>query len=119
MAITLGLKSLIDANLVLVRGVTFEATFLYYETDISGDVPIDMRGWSANCQIRSLKDELVLDISEDITFGEGALILKIEDEETLTIPAGKYEWDMLLEDTEGDVIRLAAGKVNVYEKVSK
>ena len=119
MAVVLGLKSLIDANLVMVRGVTFEATFMYYLKEGSGEIPVDMTGWNAQCQIRDASDHLVLDMSRNISFFDGYLTLKVQDEETLPVPAGKYEWDMLLEDTNGDVIRLAAGKVSMYEKISK
>lgn len=120
MAVTLGLKSLIEANLVMVQGVTFEATFIYNVEEGGQDVPVDMSGWTALCQIRDSDDSLVLDMSNDITFGSnGVLVLKVEDEETVTVPVRKgYRWDMLLEDTDGDVMRLAAGKVQMFEKVS-
>lgn len=52
-------------------------------------------------------------------FSASATALLVADNESETAPASVYVWDMEMEDTQGRVIPLMYGKVNVFREVTK
>lgn len=113
--VTIGSRGLVNADLVLVQDVSFSATFVH---ETSEGEPIDHDGWQVWCRVQG--GALDLDLSDRVTFGEdGAIVLAIPDEQTATIPAGSYCWDMIAEDATGYATRIAWGNVRVYDSYAR
>lgn len=116
MAVTIGSKQLLEANLVIVSGITFKASFIY--KDENGN-PIDLSGWKAYLDFFKM-DAKILDCDGCIGLSSDGLVdLSIPQEITAQLEKGKYDYDIILEDPEGGNVRLVAGKATVYVKYSE
>ena len=94
---TLGRSCLLEANLILVAGVTntYRLRWLRRVTDRQGATvarPMDLTGWTPIMQIR--RDRLI------------------------DLPEGSAAWDLLLAAPNGDTTRLAAGSALIESTVS-
>ena len=115
MAVTLGSKGLLNADIVIVQSVSFSCTFVHETSD--GE-PIDHSGWSAWCKIQG--GSLDLDLGDRVAFSEnGEIVLLIPDDITATMPVGTYSWDLIIKDTLGYSIRIAYGNARVYDSYAK
>ncbi len=111
-AVTLGSKGLLNADLILVQNASFAATFTHLDED--GE-PIDHTGWTAKARVMTKQEPTVMD--NYVSFGTGGdIILAIPANHN--IPLGKYEWDMMVGDTSGNVIRIAYGKATIVDSFS-
>lgn len=116
MAVTIGSKQLLEANLVIVSGITFKASFVYKDQD---GTPIDLSGWKAYLDFfKTGKKILDCDGCVELS-SEGRVDLNIPPSITSQLEESKYEYDIILEDPEGDNVRLVAGKAAVYVKYSE
>lgn len=116
MAVTLGEKCLLDCDLVLVSGASFEAS-MTWERD---GTPVDMTGATCICQVRAENDaEVLADLSAYWTFADGEATLIVDDATTATIPAGKWPWDLMVTESGGWTTRVLAGKCTVVDPVSE
>ena len=120
---TLGRTCLLEANLILVAGVTntYRLRWLRRVTDKNGVTvvrPMDLTGWTPHMQVR--RDGLtVIDLAPyTLLDTDGTITIRVPDEATQGLPAGAGAWDLLLEDPSGDVTRLAAGSALVETTVS-
>lgn len=111
---TLGRTCLLEANLILVAGVTntYRLRWLRRVTDKNGVTvvrPMDLTGWTPHIQVR--RDGLtVIDLAPyTLLDTDGTITIRVPDEATQGLPAGAGAWDLLLEDPSGDVTRLPAG----------
>lgn len=116
MAVTLGEKCLLDCDLILVKGASFEAT-VTWERDGQA---VDLTGATCLCQIRQENDsEVLADISDCWTFGDGTASLIIDDGTSATIPEGKWPWDLMVTESGGWTTRVLAGKCTVVDPISE
>ena len=116
MAVTIGSKQLLEANLVIVSGVTFKASFVYKDQH---GTPIDMSGWKAYLDFFKM-DAKILDCDGYVGLSsDGQIDVDLPPEATSGLPKGKYDYDIILEDPDGNNVRLVAGKATVYEKYSE
>ena len=120
---TLGRTCLLEANLILVAGVTntYRLRWLRRVTDKNGVTvvrPMDLTGWTPHMQVR--RDGLtVIDLAPyTLLATDGTLTIRVPDAATHGLPAGAGAWGLLLEDPSGDVTRLAAGPALVETTVS-
>lgn len=120
---TLGRTCLLEANLILVAGVTntYRLRWLRRVTDKNGVTvvrPMDLTGWTPHMQVR--RDGLtVIDLAPyTLLDTDGTITIRVPDEATQGLPAGAGAWDLLLEDPSGDVTRLAAGPALVETTVT-
>ena len=120
---TLGRTCLLEANLILVAGVTntYRLRWLRRVTDKNGVTvvrPMDLTGWTPHMQVR--RDGLtVIDLAPyTLLDTDGTITIRVPDEATQGLPAGAGAWDLLLEDPSGDVTRLVAGSALVETTVS-
>ena len=114
MALTLGETSLVKANLVIVQGVTFRCTFDY---KVDGD-PVDMTGWSPYMDFYQ-GDTKLQDFDHCVMAGsDGTVQIHMTPEDTQLLDPGKYVYDIILQDTSGDNVRLSAGNVSVSRRYS-
>ena len=114
MALTLGETSLVKANLIVVQGITFRCTFDY---KVDG-TPVDMTGWQAYMDLYQ-GEEHKHDLDNCVMAGaDGKIQIHMTPHDTKSIEPGKYQYDIVLEDTQGDNVRLSAGVVTVSRKYS-
>lgn len=116
MAVTIGSKQLLEANLVIVSGITFRCSFVYKNQN---GTPIDMSGWKAYLDFFKMGKKI---LNCDGCVGlssEGRVDLNIPPSVTSQLEESKYDYDIVLEDQNGDTVRLVAGKATVYVKYSE
>jgi len=105
-------------NITITKGTTFKAIVL----TINPDDPLDLTGWSAFAEVRaSSGGSVVLDLAPSITDAAGGEITltTLTDEQTALLPAGNYQWDLLLEDASGEIFgRVLAGRFSIIDKIT-
>jgi hypothetical protein len=111
-----------NLDLCIAQGATYTKIFTWFAGSCCGAVgarpaPVDLTGYTAYMQIRAypLSTTVLYDASADLTLGgvDGTitLIIPADDTEDFTWWAGVY--DLLLEDSSGNVTRLLSGSVTV------
>lgn len=111
-------------QLTIEQGATYEQTIRYYNPD--GVTPIDLAGCSAKMQIRetAANSTVLMELSTSngritITPASGQIVLYISDEDTDTMPAGKFVYDLELYHLDQTTTRLIEGKVSVHAAVTR
>ena len=108
-------------NLICPQGATFSKS-LTYEI---GDVPVDLSTFTANLQVRkthSSKNPVININTENngITLDdEGNIVLYVSDEDTSSVSAGSYVYDLELASLNGEKIRLIEGKFEITPEVTR
>ena len=103
-------------NITIRRGVAFIRTVTW--RDAAG-VPVDLTGYTAaELQISSddpANPHLVLTHLNGLTLGgtAGTIGIRIPDENTATLPLGRWNWKLELTPPNGDDIRLLEGEARV------
>ena len=106
--VTLGSKGLLNADLIIVQNASFAATFTHL--DENGD-PIDHTGWIGKARFLT-PEPTILD--GYVLFGtDGDIVLNLP--ANLDVPIGKYDWDLMVRDTSGNVTRIAYGRAQVVD----
>lgn len=88
------------------------------------DSPINLTGYGAKMQIRSIKDNAVLaDLSTEngkivISPSEGTITMTLLSAETALITEHKGKYDFLLVDSEGENIPFMEGEVTISQGVT-
>lgn len=120
---TLGRSCLLEANLILVAGVTntYRLRWLRRVTDRQGATvarPMDLTGWTPIMQIR--RDRLIVfDLTPYVRLDEhGCITITVPADTTRDLPEGSAAWDLLLAAPNGDTTRLAAGSALIESTVS-
>lgn len=120
---TLGRSCLLEANLILVAGVTntYRLRWLRRVTDRQGATvarPMDLTGWTPIMQIR--RDRLIVfDLTPYVRLDEhGCITITVPADTTRDPPEGSAAWDLLLAAPNGDTTRLAAGSALIESTVS-
>ena len=115
--ITLGQECLVKAKLVIVSGVTFRAAFMYREG--AEALPVGFDGWKAYMDFH-LDGEKAADFDSCVTLAENGFVeIHMRPEDTARLEEGDYDFDIILEDAEGDNVRLAAGIARVKPRYSE
>lgn len=98
---TLGRSCLLEANLILVAGVTntYRLRWLRRVTDRQGATvarPMDLTGWTPIMQIR--RDRLIVfDLTPYVRLDEhGCITITVPADTTRDLPEGSAAWDLLL-----------------------
>jgi len=103
------------------QGSTFHKQLTYKNT--CDETPISLEGYEAKMQIRtdSESEDVVFELSTangKITIEENNLYLTITSDETATIPAGRYVYDLKIWTT-GAAMRFLEGFFDVKTDVTK
>lgn len=85
-------------------------------------VAFPLTGYTARAQVRSsaTSSTVVLDLSPTIPAPlTGVISISKTDEQTLTVPAGSYYWDCVLDTPTGGVIFIAGGTIKFRKLVTR
>lgn len=111
---TIGADALLKAKLVIVAGITFRCSFTYKR---DGE-PVDLTGWLAYMDFYS-NGEKKLNADSCVAVGDGGVIqVHLPPSITGLLEVGSYDYDIVLEDTNHDTVRLVAGKAKVTKRYS-
>lgn len=114
MATTIGTEALLKANLIIVSGITFRCSFIYKRDDD----PVDLTGWNAYMDFYA-NNEKKLNADECVAVGpNGSVQVHMPPETTEALGEGSYDYDIVLEDTNRDTVRLVLGKAKVKRRYS-
>lgn len=103
-------------NIVLDQGTTFNTSFLFSNDD---DNPIDFSSYTANSQIRK---SYTSSTAYTFTVGlgnNGIITLSMNAATSSTITAGRYLYDLEVQDANGVRSRLVEGIVTVTPEITR
>ena len=109
-------------DLTIEQGATFRRTFTW--KDAAG-APINLPGYTAALQVRTGPNSptplIGLTTGAGITLGgaAGTIVVVMTDEQTDTLPHGKWRWDLKLTSPGGEDVRLLEGAVAVTAAVTR
>lgn len=103
-------------NIVIDQGTTFNTTFIIHN---SSDEPINFTSYTANSQMRKSYSS-----SNSFVFGvglaaNGQVSLNMSANTTASITAGRYVYDVEVEDNTGVRSRIVEGIVTVTPQVTR
>lgn len=103
-------------NIVIDQGTTFNTTFIIHN---SSDEPIDFTSYTANSVMRKSYSS-----SNSFVFGvalssNGQVSLSMSANTTTSITAGRYVYDVEVEDNSGVRSRIVEGIVTVTPQVTR
>lgn len=103
-------------NIVMDQGTTFNTTYSFTDDN---DEPIDFTTFTANSQMRkSYTSNTAYAFS--ISLGNnGVITLTMNSATTSTITAGRYMYDLEVQDTNGTRSRLVEGMVTVTPEITR
>jgi hypothetical protein len=111
-------------QLIIEQGATYNQTIKYLNPD--GVTPIDLAGVTAKMQIRPTAESttLIIELSTSngritITPATGKIDFYISDEDTNSLTAGKYVYDLELYLLDQTTVRLMEGKVSIHAAVTR
>ena len=111
--ITIGSEGLQDAKLILVQNETRAFTIVH--KDGQGHV-IDHSGSTAKMAVENTKTGDRYDFSDFCTCAESAIYVAITPAASAAVPIGKkYAWDVMVQDSNGNIARLLYGPAEVYD----
>lgn len=103
-------------NIVIDQGTTFNTTYSFTDDN---DEPIDFTTFSANSQMRKSYSS---NTAYTFTVGlanNGVITLFMNSATTSTITAGRYMYDLEVQDTNGTRSRLVEGMVTVTPEITR
>lgn len=103
-------------NIVIDQGTTFNTTYSFTDDN---DEPIDFTTFSANSQMRkSYSSNTAYTFTVSLA-NNGVITLSMNSATTSTITAGRYMYDLEVQDTNGTRSRLVEGMVTVTPEVTR
>lgn len=102
----------IRQNYLISQGETFSLTL--YMKDAAGD-PVDLTGHIVTLQVRASDGDTVIGNYETVVDAEGAVTIKVEDEETVLWPLGNVKYALRQDQPNGDVKYWSYGNITVKE----
>lgn len=103
-------------NIVIDQGTTFNTTYTIHDAQ---DEPIDFTGYSANSQIRkTYTSSTAYDFNVSLN-SAGQVTLSMSANSTGSITAGRYVYDVEVQDLAGVRSRIVEGLVTVTPQVSR
>jgi hypothetical protein len=103
-------------NIVIDQGTTFNTTYTIHDTN---DLPVDFTGYTANSQMRktySSSNAYAFNVSLN---SNGQVALSMAANVTNNVIAGRYVYDIEVEDLSGIRSRIVEGIVTVTPQVSR
>ena len=105
------------ANLFIDQGTTYETVLTL--TDEDGNV-LDLTDATAASQIRkSYSSSLAAEFTTSINVSAGEITLTLTADQTGSIVAGRYVYDVELTDAENKITRIVEGIVTVNPQVTR
>lgn len=103
------------ANINIDQGSSFNT-----EIDLTDDAgnPLDLSAYTATAQMRKSYTSINA-ISFGTTLSNGAILLTMNAETTSQIVAGRYLYDVVMEDGQGTVTRIVEGQVTVTPGITR
>lgn len=114
----------VSYNPVIDQGADWYINFTYY-TDTTQTTPVNLTGYTAAMQFRSLPSDTVAALSLTtgsgitITGASGLVAVHATSAQTGSMGAGKYYYDLEITSPSGIVTRLAQGQANVNAQVTR
>lgn len=103
-------------NIVIDQGTTFNTTYTIHDAQ---DEPIDFTGYTANSQIRkTYTSSTAYDFTVTLN-SIGQVSLSMSADLTGSITAGRYVYDVEVQDLSGVRSRIVEGLVTVTPQVSR
>lgn len=106
-------------NLNAHSGETLTLSFSCKDED---GLPFDLTGYSARAKVRSTVSagSVIFDLSPTIPNpSNGIISVWKTDEQTATVPAGVYQWDIVLDAPSGAVIYITGGTIKFRQIASR
>ena len=110
-------------NLTIEQGATFKQALL---VQAPGGMPMDLAGATARMQLRPsvASDTVLLELTTangrlTIDAAQGRIDMLVQATETNTLPAAAAVYDLELELSTGEVLRLVRGTVQVVQGVTR
>lgn len=103
-------------NIVIDQGATFNTTYIIHS---DADEPIDFTTYTANSQMRksySSSNSFTFDVS---LYSNGGVTLSMSANTTSSITAGRYVYDVEVQDAAGVRSRVVEGIVTVTPQVTR
>ena len=111
MATKLGSNGLLEANLIIPQGTTFACAIEH--TDGAGK-PIDHTGCTAHMRVID-KDGTTHDLGSYVAFDGGDVLVEFPPSVTAAMALGGGKYDLMIEGSSGDVVRLLYGTTSVID----
>ena len=103
-------------NIVIDQGTTFNTTYSFTDDN---DEPIDFSTFSANSQMRkSYSSNTAYTFTVSLS-NNGIITLSMNAATTSTITAGRYMYDLEVQDVNGTRSRLVEGMVTVTPEITR
>jgi hypothetical protein len=107
----------IKANLLIDQGTDYATTIKLADDN---DQPINLEGYTGRAQIRKYYTSLTsFDFDVDISANTGEVTLTMSSSLTEQITAGRYVYDIKLEDENGIISRIMEGLVTITPSATK
>lgn len=107
------------------QGATYAQQFIW-KTDTATPTPVDLTGYTARMHLRETKadPDVILELTTEngrIALGDatGVVDLLITADDTSSVPAASYRYDLELESPTGFVTRLIEGKFKMVQEVTR
>lgn len=105
------------ANITIDQGTTFSTTLNL--TDENGDI-LDLSGYSANSQIRKwYTSSNAVTFTTSINVSSGTIELSLNANQTSSLTAGRYVYDVEIKDSSNTISRIVEGIVTVTPEVTR
>lgn len=104
-------------NISIDQGATYKATLTVYDDN---DLILDLTNYTTYAQIRkTYSSTTFVNMNPTITDAAlGAITMEITDETTATMKAGRYVYDLIIEDIDGKRTRVIEGIATVSPGVT-
>ncbi len=112
-------------NLDVYQGATWDYVLAWEVEGSETYEMVDLTGYAARLQARVSVEAptpvIDLDDTEGIHLGgvNGTLTLLMSADDTSSVPAGRYVYDLEVESANGDVTRLLEGQLTVWPQVTR
>jgi len=103
-------------NIVIDQGTTFNTSYTIHN---ESDLPIDFTTYTANSQMRKSYSSSSAYTFETSLSSSGVITLSMNAATTNSITAGRYVYDLEVQDTNGVRSRLVEGIVTVTPQVTR
>ena len=103
-------------NIVMDQGTTFNTTYLFTDDN---DVPIDFSTYTANSQMRKSYTSTTAYAFTVGLSNSGVITLSLSAANSSAISAGRYLYDLEVQDTNGVRSRLVEGIVTVTPEITR
>lgn len=104
------------ANIVIDQGTSFSTQIIL--NDAAG-APVDLSAYTIKSQFRKTYSSVNAYSFEATANSTGAIVLSINAASSAAVPAGRYVYDLLVNDIAGNATRVLEGQVTINPSVSR